>query len=326
MYQTQKNIAYIKPQINKNTICGQYLFYPDKTGKRKAEGGLRLIKNYKRNLPGKPLVTVVTTILNRELFIEKAICSVLTQSYDNIEYVIVDAASKDKTLHKIKKYEDSIDYFISEPDNGLYEGINKGISLATGDYILILNSDDWYTADCVKILVETIQNKKVELVSALAIETDEYGDTIRQIPLMPFRDNARLRMPLRHETMLISKTLYNKVGPYDESYKIIADSKLTIAIFNSRASFFQINEYLMFFRKIGIACNLTPQLVQERKRLINEQFPFLTSDEVILLANEYNKNISDYKKLLDRYNGHKNFVKSIEELLILNGALKLLKS
>lgn len=326
MYSTAKNITYLKPQTDENGVCGKYLLYPDKTGKRKTEGGLRLINKYKQSLPNKPLVTIVTTVLNRALFIEKAMCSVFTQTYDNIEYIIVDAASKDNTLEKIKKYEDCVDYFVSEPDDGLYEGMNKGLSLANGDYILILNSDDWYTIDCVEVLVETILNRKIELVSALAIETDEYGDVIRRIPSIPFRDNIRTRMPLRHETMLISKKLYNDIGYYDPSYKIISDFKLTIKIYDKIKSFCEVNKHLMFFRKIGIASSLTPQLVEERKRLLSEQFPFLNKKELNLLANEYSKDISDYINLLEKYKKHEKFVKGIKGFLTLNGALKLLQN
>ena len=312
MYITQKNITYEKPQVKREAVCGKYLYYPDNTGKRKAEGGLRLSKMYKQSMPNKPLVSIITTVLNQDKFIEKAICSVLTQSHDNIEYIIVDAASTDKTLNQINKYEDSIDYFISEPDSGLYAGLNKGLSLASGDYILILNSDDWYKRDCVKILLEAIENNDADAVSALAIETDVNGNEIRKIPLFPFGDNIRIRMPLRHETMLISNTIYNKIGPYDESYKLIADFKLAIKLFEEKVKFFQSPVYVMCFRKIGMAHKVTDQLICERKRLLGQQFPFLNTIEIELLSNDFTGNFSDYKNLLDTHKNNYKFIKSIE--------------
>ena len=130
------------PVTDSRTVCGKYLRYPDTSGKRIFEGGLRLQGTYKNPLPGKPLVTVITTVFNCEKHIEQAILSVLKQTYDNIEYIVIDAVSEDSTLDIINKYKNSLDYYISEPDSGIYAGMSKGISLAAGDYIIMLNADD----------------------------------------------------------------------------------------------------------------------------------------------------------------------------------------
>ena len=313
MYSTQKNINSHKPPECSSSVCGKHLFFTSKN--INLSGGMRLAGQYKKSLQNKPLISVVTTVLNRATLIEKAICSVLSQTYDNIEYIIVDGGSTDGTIDKIVKYEDCIDYFISEPDGGLYEGMNKGLSLATGDYILILNSDDWYVGDCIEILVTELTNKNVELVSALAIETDLFGRQLRKIPPMAFKENTRFRMPLRHETMLISKDLYNKVGAYDTNYKVIADLKLTIKIYECIKTFYQVNEYLMYFRKIGIASEATPQLIDERKRLIGEQFPFLTKDDLSVLANDLPKGSHEYQNLLNKYKENTIFTKSLETFI-----------
>lgn len=311
MYSVQKNIIEVPPELVKDQICGIHLCLPDLIKMRKIEGGLRVSGKYKRNLADKPLISVITTVLNRELYIEKAICSVLNQSYDNVEYIIVDGGSADGTVDKILKYEDCIDYFVSEPDDGLYEGMNKGLSLATGDYILILNSDDWYEENCIKTLVNAIRKYKVEMVSGLAIETDRYGRFIRKIPKIDFGDNVRFRMPLRHETMLISKDLYNRVGPYDDDYKVIADLKLTINLYDNIDSFHQVDEYLMNFRKIGIASEVTPKLIKERKRLIREQFPFLSKNEIDILAKEFDVKSDSYRNMLKKYNNQQTFNRSL---------------
>jgi glycosyltransferase involved in cell wall biosynthesis len=316
MYATQKNISDHKPSIDHNAVCGRHLFYPNIN--TNDEGGMRLSNKFKQNLPNKPLISVITTVLNSDLFIEKAICSVLNQTYENIEYIIVDGASTDRTLDKITKYEDCIDYYFSEPYDGLYEGMNKGLSLASGEYILILNSDDWYAENCIDVLVESIQKSRAELVSALAIETDLYGRQIRKIPCTEFKDNTRLRMPLRHETMLISKDLYNRVGPYDEDYKIIADFKLTIKIYDQIESFYQVNKYLMYFRKIGIASEVTPQLINERKRLIGDQFPFLEENDLALLSNQLRTESNEYKNLLDKYKDQSKFIKTLNDFAGIN--------
>ena len=105
------------------------------------EGGKRLLQNKNKN-ETKPLITLITVVKNNEKYLEKTIKSVLNQSYKEIEYIIVDGGSKDDSLNIIKKYSDQIDYVVSQNDKGLWDAMNKGLSLATGDLIGIVNSDD----------------------------------------------------------------------------------------------------------------------------------------------------------------------------------------
>ena len=105
------------------------------------EGGKRLLQNKNKN-ETKPLITLITVVKNNEKYLEKTIKSVLNQSYKEIEYIIVDGGSKDDSLNIIKKYSDQIDYVVSQNDKGLWDAMNKGLTLATGDLIGIVNSDD----------------------------------------------------------------------------------------------------------------------------------------------------------------------------------------
>ena len=91
----------------------------------------------------KPKISIITVCYNSEAHIEEAILSVINQSYDNKEYLVIDGGSKDGTLNIIEKYKDRIDYFVSEPDKGISDAFNKGIKAASGDIIGILNSDDF---------------------------------------------------------------------------------------------------------------------------------------------------------------------------------------
>ena len=100
-----------------------------------------------------PLVSIITVVFNGERFIEKTINSVISQTYKNIEYIIIDGGSTDKTLDIIRQYEDRIDYWISEPDNGIYNAMNKGIKLSRGKLIGLINSDDWYMENAVETVV-----------------------------------------------------------------------------------------------------------------------------------------------------------------------------
>src|ERR1700739_123500 len=109
---------------------------------------------HKTNQPHLPLVSIITVVYNGSKYIEQTINSVLNQSYKNIEYIIIDGGSTDDTLNIIKRYESKIDYWQSEPDEGIFFAMNKGISLAKGELIGIINADDFYLPGTVKNVVE----------------------------------------------------------------------------------------------------------------------------------------------------------------------------
>ncbi len=122
------------------------------------EGGLRTQNIIKKNLPNRPLITIITAVLNNEKYLEESILSLHKQKYDNYEHIVVDGGSKDKTLEVIKKYENRIDYWCSEKDRGIYDAFNKGMQLANGEYLGFLNSDDVYTDEALEILYKYINN------------------------------------------------------------------------------------------------------------------------------------------------------------------------
>jgi len=111
---------------------------------RQGEGGLRTKRLWKQSSPKQPLISVITVVFNGAKYIEQTIQSVINQLYDNVEYIIIDGGSNDETLDVIKKYENEIDYWLSEPDQGISDAFNKGVSLSNGILIHILNSDDFY--------------------------------------------------------------------------------------------------------------------------------------------------------------------------------------
>ena len=107
----------------------------------------------------KPKISIITVCYNSEAHIEEAILSVINQSYENKEYLVIDGGSKDGTLNIIEKYKDKIDYFVSEPDKGISDAFNKGIKAATGDIIGILNSDDFMMPDALTKVAEQYEKK-----------------------------------------------------------------------------------------------------------------------------------------------------------------------
>ena len=109
------------------------------------------------------LVSIITPCLNSAKFIERTINSVLNQSYKNIEYIIIDGGSVDGTVDIIKKYEDKLSYWLSEPDGGMYCAINKGMRIAKGEIVGYLNSDDAYYPDTLKKVISFFCKKKISI-------------------------------------------------------------------------------------------------------------------------------------------------------------------
>tara|TARA_B100001027_G_scaffold216577_1_gene193389 strand:+ start:5125 stop:5949 length:825 start_codon:yes stop_codon:yes gene_type:complete len=132
----------------------KFIVFPKKNI-RYGEGGLRLKKIFK-----KPKFTIITVVLNNRLLLEKTIKSVFNQSFKNFEYIIIDGGSKDGSLEIIKKYQNKIDYWLSEKDDGIYDAFNKGLCLSRGNYIGIVNSDDTYRPNALKTISKYIDTQK----------------------------------------------------------------------------------------------------------------------------------------------------------------------
>ena len=135
-YSTTRLLTREQPSIENNPEdkFESVLFLPEGED-RKGDGGLRTKGLFKTGLADKPLVTVVTVVFNGEKHLEETIQSVINQTYDNVEYIIIDGGSTDGTVDIIKKYEDKISYWISESDKGISDAFNKGVTSVTGEYI-----------------------------------------------------------------------------------------------------------------------------------------------------------------------------------------------
>ncbi|MBK6776501.1 MAG: glycosyltransferase [Flavobacteriales bacterium] len=120
-------------------------------------GGTRAQGKSRERSPGRPLVSIVTVVYNGAATLERTIKSVLEQDYPNIEYIVVDGGSTDGTVDLLKSYDDRIDHWVSEGDKGIYDAMNKGVALCTGDWIALINADDWYEPNSVRRVIEAVQ-------------------------------------------------------------------------------------------------------------------------------------------------------------------------
>jgi glycosyltransferase involved in cell wall biosynthesis len=178
-------------------------------------------------------ITIITVCYNSATTIEKTILSVRNQTYNNIEYIIVDGNSKDETQKIIEKHNDTITNWISEPDKGLYDAMNKGVKMATGDLIGILNSDDTFDTDNVIEEIVTFHKKNDVDASVGNIIQHKANGKIVRLYSSKYWNPERLKIGFMppHPSIFFKKELFDRFGQYDLGFKIGADYELIIRFF-----------------------------------------------------------------------------------------------
>lgn len=198
-------------------------------------------------------VSIITVCLNSEKSIEKTIKSVIEQTYPNIEYIIIDGGSTDGTLKIIEKYKGKISKCISEPDRGLYDAMNKGIDQASGDFIGILNSDDWYELSAVENVVSCFKDESVDIVHGNRKEHfPEYQSSFIRKPNL--KADMYCQWSILHPTLFVKKSIYLKYGKFDANYEIAADIEFMLRVYDRGAKYFYLDEVITNFRIGGISC------------------------------------------------------------------------
>ncbi|HEX5686726.1 MAG TPA: glycosyltransferase [Ideonella sp.] len=309
---TQQNTVSAAPGLRPGaTTCARLRL--DANDGPLVEGGLRLKGLYKASMAGRPLVSIVTVCRNAAATLENAMLSVFQQSWDNLEYIVVDGASSDQTPALLARHADAIDYFVSEPDASLYEAMNKGLSLATGDFVLLLNADDSYVPTAVEELLQARRCAGTSFVSALAAEITPQGVSKSIMRSMPYDSGTRLRMPLRHETMLIPAAVYDAVGGYDQSYRIAADFELTMRLYDAGYTHYEIPRPLLNFRNDGISNVDDAGMLRERARVIAGRFSCLSAEDVNLLCDRRHHTGQQLLALASRHADQPDLVRSVHE-------------
>ena len=203
-------------------------------------------------------VSIITSCYNREITIQSAIESVLSQDYPYIEYIIVDGASKDGSMSIINKYSDRIATIICEPDRGMYEAINKGIRVATGDIIGLLHSDDFfYAKDTISQIVAEYEKTNADLIygNGLFVDFNNTSLIVRNW-ISGIYTKSKVRrgwLPL-HPTVYIRRECFGKWGLYDESFKIAADSDFLVRyLYETNIKVAYLNEYIVRMRMGGLS-------------------------------------------------------------------------
>ncbi|MFV8372669.1 glycosyltransferase family 2 protein [Flavobacterium sp. LB2P74] len=204
-------------------------------------------------------VSIITVCYNRKDTIAKAMESVLNQDYPNIEYIVIDGNSTDGTREIIQSYSDKIAIYISEPDSGMYDAINKGLSMATGDIVGLMHSDDeFYDPTVVSKIVATFQNSpNTDGVygDGIYVSNDAEERIVRN-RIGGVYDFEKLKsgwLPL-HPTVYIKKSVMDKLGCYDLSFKIASDTEFLLRyLFKHKINMTYLNEFVVKMRMGGLS-------------------------------------------------------------------------
>ncbi len=182
-------------------------------------------------------MSIITVVWNNNTTIKDAISSVLSQTYKNIEYIIIDGGSTDGSVEVIEKYRDKISVFLSESDKGIYDALNKGIDLSTGEVITILHSDDlFYDNSVVSDMMNRVSETNAEICFSDMVIVDSSLKKVLRYYMSSYFSPWMFRigwMP-PHPTCFIKKSLFDEFGLYSLDYKIAGDFDFLVRIFYSR--------------------------------------------------------------------------------------------
>ncbi len=191
-----------------------------------------------------PKISIITVCYNSEKTLQETIDSVITQSYNNIEYIIVDGASTDKTKQIIEENKAKINIFISEPDKGIYDAMNKGIKIASGDIIGILNSDDiFYDNKVIENVITCFINNNIDAVygNIVYFKKNNYNQIVRYWKTKKmskyYFENGNIPP---HPSLFVKKIIYNEIGVYQAQFKTAADYEFMLRVF-------KIHQYKPYF-------------------------------------------------------------------------------
>lgn len=207
-------------------------------------------------------VSIITVCFNSEKTIRTTIESVLHQTYNNIEYIIIDGKSSDSTIEIVKEYMPLFRgrlRYISEKDNGIYDAMNKGIRLSKGDVIGIINSDDFYELDAVENIIKYMNSEKYQVLYGACnlIYKDRVINTVKK----SYQKLNKDMIP--HPTCFVTRQTYHDFGLFLPSFKIAADYELMLRFYTSKkVTFKQIPKTIANFREGGISTK--PEMEKKR--------------------------------------------------------------
>lgn len=220
-------------------------------------------------------ISIITVCLNAKNTIEKTLLSIFNQTFKDIEVIVIDGASKDRTLEIIDKYKDKISHFVSEPDNGIYDAMNKGIKLATGDFICFLNAGDTFYDNNIleKVAQKLIKNPECKFLFGDAEYISEKGSKVVRYENMK-NDFSIIFDNICHQSIFYHKSLFEQFGLYSDKYKIYADWDFNInCLAKNKVKAIYLQAIICKFQ-LGGTCS-TPEnkkICKKEKQLLIEKY------------------------------------------------------
>lgn len=228
-----------------------------------------------------PAITIITVSFNAGKTIERTIQSVLSQTYGYIEFIIVDGASNDNTMAIINKYKEKISKIISEKDNGLYDAMNKGLKLASGDYLLFLNADDTlYSTDTIEEVFKSCPDSDVIYGEAMIVDEKEKElglrsiNTPHQVPENLTWKSLKTGMVVSHQAFIVKRTI---APVYDLKYKVCSDIDWMIKCLKSCKNVCNTHEVICNFRTGGTSRVNQTLAWKERYQIFNTHYGIINN-------------------------------------------------
>ncbi|MAZ66500.1 MAG: hypothetical protein CMF25_05270 [Kangiellaceae bacterium] len=268
--------------MNKPSFVGKLYRFSEETdciegGRRAKVAQPNYLSEYKHpiNENKLPFISIVTVTYNDAEGLKKTIDAVKQQTYPHYEHIVVDGGSSDGTLALLKENEATLGYYVSAPDGGIYQAMNRGISLAQGDYVCLINAGDQQLPDFLQASVDRLVETKADF---------SYCRLVGEQAPSALNDGIyTYHMNVNHQTFVVSKDAYDIVGPYDESYRVVSDIKWARDAYGHNLSSTFVDQELVVFELGGISSG---QSADGRQLIFDEnvsdyldRFKYLTYDE-----------------------------------------------
>ena len=225
-------------------------------------------------------LSIITVNLNNKSGLQKTIDSVISQTYKDFEWIIIDGGSTDGSKELIEKYSSYITYWVSEPDKGIYNAMNKGIISANSEYLLFLNSGDWLINTNIIEQAFPFMNNADFVYGSLQLVNRDGDIKIWDIPIDSVTGEFFLNSTMPHPATFIKKEKLLQYGGYDESYKIAADWKFFMdAILFGNSSLKKMPFVVSVFSEDGISSTQLTQVKSERQRGIEQSWSNILIDD-----------------------------------------------
>jgi len=220
----------------------------------------------------RPRLSVITIVYNNAADIERTMRSVLEQTYPDIEYIIVDGLSTDGTLDIIKKYKDKLGKLISEKDEGIYDAMNKGLAVATGDYVLFMNSgDEIYAKDTVAKVFAAADNADIYYGETEMIDSTgkSLGQRRHKAPENFTWRSFKYGMSVSHQAIYVKRSL---AEPFDRKYELSADIDWILNAAKKAKKIINVHQYVAKYLVGGMSKKRHRQSLQERFDIMKRHY------------------------------------------------------